>query len=162
MATDFFTIDPGVSSMKKVMKRIDKAIKNANEYALEKTAIDMLNWFNNGSPNEPATPPIRHGVLRGSSSAFVGNKLVGVNPEKITPGGNEKQTPNKSVSGSNAQRIRLGWNTDYATRMHEETYNLGPISAATGTSGPKWAEKHINADGALIAETIGKFMEQKL
>ena len=57
--------------------------------ALEKAAIQWLNWANNGSANSSLKPPIRWGILRGSSSAFVGSKMVLTYNQPISKGADD-------------------------------------------------------------------------
>ncbi|MEJ2248040.1 MAG: hypothetical protein P8Y70_00085 [Candidatus Lokiarchaeota archaeon] len=122
--------------------------------AQTKAAIQFLNWCNNGSDKESAKPPIRWGVLRGSSSGFVGNNFVQSYPQSIKPGADERPTPANSYNGKD-KVITVCWNTEYATKMHETRYNLGKYSAQDGNAGPKWLEKHLKRDREDLMKMIG-------
>lgn len=120
----------------------------------------MLTWMNNGSSNESRKPPIRWGVLRGSSTVFIGNKLVETYKSQIKPGAPDKPTPAKSHSAP-PLNLTWVWNTDYATRMHEWTGNWGPFTQQDGDAGNKWVEKHLEADrNALIEMTKTEFQKE--
>jgi len=58
------------------LKRLQRKSPKAFDRAQRKAAVQFLNWANNGSKNSAKKPPIRWGVLRGSSSAFIGTQLV--------------------------------------------------------------------------------------
>ena len=68
--------------------------------AMKRGAIQLLTWCNTGSPRESRKPPIRFGVLRGSSSAFVGSDLVEVFKQSIQPGAIETPEPAMSHSAN--------------------------------------------------------------
>lgn len=136
--------------------------------ALEKTALQWLTWCNNGSPTEPATPPIRWGVLRGSSSVFVADKMVSVYDEPVKMGANEVPDPARSYNGEKGV-ITIVYNTVYAFKMHEERgktwHNLGVYSAQAANATDKWLEKHIANDGKplfdMLARLIGNILNEK-
>jgi hypothetical protein len=137
-----------------LIKKSPNAFKNAQK----KGAIQFLNWANNGSAKETRKPPIRWGVLRGSSSAFVGSELVQTYDIPIMAGADERPTPAQSHNAKDDQMTWV-WNTDYATKMHETNYKPGPFTAQDGNAGPKWLEKHLNADKDDLMKVIG--MEYK-
>lgn len=139
------------SALKKLQEKSPIAFKKA----MQKGAIQFLTWANTGSAKESRKPPIRWGVLRGSSSAFVGNDLVKIFPQVIKTGANERPTPAESYGGARDLVITWVWNTDYAARMHETKYNLGPFSKQDGNAGPKWLEKHIRSDKQDLYSVIG-------
>ena len=111
--------------------RLRKKSKLAFNKAQKKAGIQFLTWCNAGSPNDSSTPPIRWGILRGSSSVFVDNELVYIYPQTITSGSNETISPARSYDGKDGS-ITIVYNTDYAFKMHEERgkswENLGPFS----------------------------------
>ena len=77
-------------------------------------------------------------------------------PESIRP------IANKSYNGQ-PTTLTAGWNTPYATRMHEN-YPADPKDAPHSKNDPgaggKWLENHIDADKKdlmkVIAHTFGK------
>lgn len=123
--------------------------------AMKKGAVQFLNWANLGSINSPKKPPIRFGVLRGSSSAFVGSELVKKFEQVIRSGGNEIPTPATSHTAPNTT-ITFAWNTDYAAKMHEWRGGWGPFTIQDGSAGNKWLEEHLQADADDLMEVIGK------
>lgn len=133
--------------------------------AKEKMGVQMLTWMNAGSPNESATPPIRWGVLRGSSTVFVGGSLVGIYPQKIHTGAGEEITPATSYDGKK-EVVTVVWNTNYAYKMHEERgkkwQDLGPFSAQSGNATDKWVEKHLNADKESLYELMATIIRKEL
>lgn len=120
--------------------------------AMEKAAIQFLAWCNNGSPKEPRKPPIRWGVLRGSSSAFVGKKLVSIF-QINTSGAIEAPTPAQSFNAAPTTATWV-WNTDYATRMHEWRGSWGRFTLQDGNAGNKWLEKHLQKDRNDLMDLI--------
>jgi len=130
--------------IKELMRKSPAAL----EAAMEKAGLEFLNWSNNGSTREPRKPPIRRGFLRGSSSAFLGSKLIGV-----YSGGDNKDV-NRAYSEKDFV-LTWGWNSVYATRMHEGVYEPGPMSQQDGDAGRKWAELHIDADRDALLTMIG-------
>ena len=121
------------------LRKLAKAGPEAFQKAMEKAALQFLNWANNGSANSAKKPPIRWGVLRGSSSAFVGDKHVG-NYEQEANG-----TPIQSYRGKKNTMTWI-WNTDYAKKMHEWQGGWGPYTTQDGDAGNKWLEEHLKAD----------------
>ena len=144
MSFKLFTED-----MERRLRKLEKESPAAFQKALEIAAIQFLDWANEGSVKESRKPPIRRGFLRGSSSAFVGDKLVSVYSKAA------KGNPNENFNGGKLN-ITWGWNTAYATRMHETDYNPGPYSQQDGDAGNKWLEKHLKADRDLLMEVIAE------
>lgn len=143
---------------KQMERRLSKlALDSPKEFekALEKASLQFLTWCNNGSTKETRKPPIAKGFLRGSSSAFVGNKLVGVFQ------GQDNSMANKSHSAPTGQAT-FGWNAEYATKMHETEYALGSVSEQDGDAGNKWLEKHLQADKEDFMALITKFVKEGL
>jgi len=122
--------------------------------AKAKVGLQLLNWIVNGSSKEPTIPPIKTGILRGSGSAFVGSELVGDSKGLIGRG-----DPNKSFSG-NPNTVTVGFNTSYATRMHEEEWNPGPVSRQSGNVGNKFIKKHLAADGKNLTKLYAMFTKR--
>lgn len=141
-------------NMVKAKKISDKAFIEGQS----KAAIQMLTWMANGSIATQKAPPIREGILASSGSVFYKNKLLGVSPDRT--GG--KATPNRDY---NSKNITWGFNTAYATRMHEDkTLKPGPYSQANSNRHPgnEWAREHLNLDKnnytALVAKFAGKYL----
>lgn len=145
------------SALKKLQQKSPQAFKKAQI----KGAIQFLNWANNGSANESRKPPIRWGVLRGSSSAFVGNHLVQIYPQTIKSGASEFPSPARSCSAADTT-ITWVWNTEYAARMHETKYILGVYSVQDGNAGPKWLERHLKADKQDLMKMIGMEFKKEI
>jgi hypothetical protein len=122
------------------------------QIALAQVAVQMMTWMNTGSPNEPLKPPIRFGTLRGSASAFVGSKLIGVAPAE-----GEAPTPATSFT-ANGNTITVVYNTKYAAKMHEWKGGWGPYTTQDGSAGAKWIEKHIAADAPLAMQGIAEIL----
>jgi len=138
-----------LAPLKKMIKKDPDNWKKAAKIG----AIQFLTWANTGSSKDPSKPPIRFGVLRGSSSAFVGNELVSVFQQDIKPGGKERPTPNKQHTAP-VSTITWGWNTAYAAKMHEWKGNWGPFTTQDGSAGAKWIEKHIASDKDTLFKVI--------
>jgi len=118
-------------------------------------AAAWLNWANMGSKNESRKPPIKWGVLRGSSSAFVGKELVMIFPAELLSGAQGKATPAKAFSGKELM-ITWVWNTEYGAKMHEWNGGWGDATERDTDAGNKWAEKHLLKDKNDLIEVIGK------
>lgn len=124
-----------------------------------KAAIQMLDWMSSGSPGSPSKPPIRTGVLASSGSVFYNNRYLGASPS-VSKGG--APTPNKSYSGKG---ITWGFNTSYATRMHEDKgLRPGPFSSADPERHPgnQWLTAHLKGDKNNYTKLIAEFMKAKL
>ena len=127
-------------------------------------AVAFLNWANLGSKNESRKPPIKWGVLRASSSAFVGNELVLIFPGKILSGSeggrfntNKSVIPTPALSYNGKELvITWVWNTDYAAKMHEWSGGWGKATERDQDAGNKWLEKHLQKDKNDLIEVIGK------
>jgi len=122
---------------------------------MEEGAIAFLNWANLGSKTCTRKPPIRWGVLRGSSSAFVGNKLVIIFPGIITPGAPEGITPARSYGGKQSV-ITWGWNTEYARKMHAHTGGWGSVTRQDMDAGNQWLLMHLQKDKDDLMKVIAK------
>ena len=136
-----------LKGLHKLMKQSPKAFNKS----LAVAGLQFLNWANNRSKNESAKPPIRFGVLRGSSSVFVGNKLIGIQPQNVKEHG--IPTPAKSYNGR-TDTMTVVWNTDYAKKMHEWKGNWSKYTIQDSNAGNKWLEKHISKDRTDIFKLI--------
>lgn len=137
------------------LRRLAKKSPKAFEKAMEVGAVQFINWANTGSRFESRTPPIRWGVLRGSSSAFLGNRLILIFPQRILPGSDEEPTPATSHTAP-PLTITWVWNTDYATKMHEWKGSWGKFTQQAGNAGNKWLELHLKNDRNALMEAIGR------
>ena len=135
------------------LKRLQRKSPEIFRKAMEKGAIQFLTGANTGTKMESKTPPIRWGVLRGSSSAFVGNKLVTIFAINIKSGALEAPTPARSHSALDLV-ITWVWNTDYAKKMHEWMGGWGKFTIQAGNAGNKWLEKHLRRDRDALMDVI--------
>lgn len=137
------------------LDRLIKKSPSAFKKAQKEGALAFLNWANNGSAKTSRKPPIRWGVLRGSSSVFVGSELVSVYPQIVKPGGGETISPAKSHTAPTTQTTWV-WNTDYAKKMHDYkgTLKNNPIDP-DGVAGNQWLLMHLRADRDDFMKAIG-------
>ncbi len=136
--------------LKTLARKSPKAFKKASK----KGAIVFLGWANNGSVSSSKKPPIRWGVLRGSSSAFVGSEMVEMFDISIKAGATERPTPARSHSAP-PTTITWVWNTNYAAKMHEWMGGWGEFTRRDGDAGNKWLEEHLRTDEKALMEVIG-------
>ena len=137
---------------------IKKVSKKAIVGSQKKAAIQMLDWMSSGSTGSAKAPPIRTGVLASSGSVFYKNKLLKVSPDVSSGLG----TPNKEF---NAKNISWGFDTDYATRMHEDkNLNPGPVSQTNPNRHPgnQWVLEHLKKDKDNYTKLIALFMQKEL
>ena len=133
--------------------------EGADLKAKTEVALSLLKFVLAGSSKEAVVPPIMFGVLRGSGSVFVGNKLIGDSKAFGRDG-----RPNTSYSAKPNQ-ITIGFNTAYAARMHEhlapygspdrivgKVLQPGPTSQQSGDTGGKYLERHLQADGETLVK----------
>ena len=141
------------------LKRLQRKSPEKFRKAMEKGVIAFINWCNLGSGTCTRKPPIRWGVLRGSSSGFVGSKLVFTYPQIITPGGLEKPTPAISHSAKGTV-MTFAWNTDYAYKMHEWGKNpnegWGEKTKQDLDAGNQWLLMHLQKDRNDLMKVIAK------
>ena len=123
--------------------------------------IQLLTWANTGSKNTSATPPIRWGVLRGSSSVLLGGKLVKIFNISIAPEATEEPTPATSHTADNTT-LTFVWNTDYALDMHEWTGGWGEATIRANNAGAKWLEKHLDKDRNDLMRVIATETKKKM
>lgn len=141
------TLTPGLKRYFKVAG-IGRKSTGVHLKALTKTGLTAINFIVNGSPSEPVVPPILHGILRASGSVFVGSKFVG--------GNNLAPSPGSRSARSHSEKdgiITVGFNTAYATYLHETDWNPGPVSEQSGDVGNKFVEKHLSADKEVYMKT---------
>ena len=127
------------------LKRLAKESPEKFNKAMKKGAIQFLTWANTGSAKSSKKPPIRWGVLRGSSSAFVGGELVATQEQTIKAGSPDRPEPVRLYSGDDLVATFI-WNTPYAARMHEWMGDWGEFTTQDGDAGSKWLEEHLKQD----------------
>lgn len=137
-------------NLSKGLKKFVASNPKVQEEALIKAGLQLINWIVNGSPKESIVPPVLTGALRGSGSVFVGSKFISATPDESGKG-----TPNNSYSGA-PNTITVGFNTAYAAKLHEESFNPGPRSKQSGNVGNKYIRKHLQADRDLLFAFIAK------
>jgi len=143
--------------LKEYMRRAGIGKKEGADFRARKAvATQLITWMVMGSPNETVVPPILTGFLRGSGSAFVGS--VCVFDTRGLAGG--KGTPNKSHSEPGLG-VAVGFNTAYAAKLHETTWNPGPRSKDSGNVGNKFVEKHLAADGKHAMELYAAIFKKE-
>ncbi len=140
------------SALEKFAKQSPKAFTKAQE----KASLQLLTWMNTGSfgTSESRKPPIRYGVLRGSSSAFVGSQKVGDFKINVKAGSKEQISPASSYAAPGGTTT-IVYNTDYAAKMHEWGGPWGEFTEQDGDAGAKWVEKHLQADKDLFIKILG-------
>ena len=139
------------------LKGMAKHNEKAMNEAVEKASIQMLDWMASGSKNCHLIPPRLTGVLASSGSVFFKNKLIALSPDMTTEG---QATPNKNHSG---KYVTWGFNTDYATEMHEATnYSPGHISSRLPGSYPGnfWVREHLIKDKKDYFDLIQIFLNK--
>lgn len=143
------------------LKKLEKESPEIFQKAQEKAGLQFLTWCNTGSTNTSKKPPIRYGVLRGSSTVFVGNKLVSIYEIPIRSGSKESPSPLRSYSGKPGT-ITIVYNTDYAHRMHEHRGGWGQYTLQDHDAGAKWLEEHLEKDRNDLMELIAEFVKGEL
>lgn len=141
--------DKMTAGMKRYFKKvgIGKTSSGADKKARTVMGLQLINFIINGSSAEGVVPPILHGILRASGSVFVGSEFVGGN--NLWPVNDGTATPNTSYSAAEGV-VTVGFNTAYATRMHETDWKPGTRSEQSGDTGNKFVEKHLKADGKVL------------
>lgn len=143
------------------LKKLAKQSPKMFSKAMEVGGIQFLTWANTGTGKTPKKPPIRYGVLRGSSSVFVGNKLVTIYQQSISPGADEAPSPATSHQAP-MHTMTAVWNTNYAVIMHEHKGNWGPITSQDTNAGSKWVEENLKANKDLLMEVIAKNFKKRI
>jgi len=143
----------------KKMKKFARQDPKRWKEALEKAAVQFLTWANTGQGNSSKKPPIKLGVLRGSSYAFVGTKIVGTGGGSIEPPGQKTMPPTNP--DSDPMNVTWVWDTEYAHKMHEWDGGWGEMTLQDGDAGNKWLEEHLKSDRELFTDVITKFYKKK-
>ena len=78
-----------MAPLKKLIRKDPKNWKEAEKIG----GIQFQTWTNTGTGVSSKKPPIRFGVLRGSSSVFVANELVQIFKQNIDSEATESPTP---------------------------------------------------------------------
>jgi len=141
-----------LSELKKFAKKSSKVFTKAQK----KASLQLLTWMNTGSGGTPESrkPPIRWGILRGSSSAFVGDQKVGDFRINVKPGSKEQISPATSYVAPPGTTT-IVYNTAYAAKMHELPGPWGEFTEQDGDAGAKWIERHLQTDKDLFMKVIG-------
>lgn len=150
-----FKLGTNFKEVERNIKKLARKSPAAFEKAMAIAGLTFLDWANNGSSRESRKPPIKWGFLRGSSSVFLGNKLLGA----------YEQEDNREANRSHSEKpftLTWGWNAEYATNMHETDYQPGEHSERDGDAGNKWLEKHIRADRDALMEMTAKTVKKEL
>lgn len=143
--------------------RLQKKSPRDFEAALAVAAIQFLTWANTGTGGKSSKkPPIRFGVLRGSSSAFVNGKLIEVFKQPILAGAEDAPTPATSGGKKETGTTTWVWNTDYAAKMHEWLGGWGKFTQQDGDAGNKWLEDHLKADSKMWLDVVGRELKKRL
>ena len=132
-----------------------EAFKEADEKARIKTGIQLINNIVNGEGGDTIRPPIDTGTLWGSGSVFLGSQNIYITPPK-----NGLGSPNTSHSGKKGV-ITIGFNTEYATKMHNEDWNPGPISRQAGGVGKHYVIKHLASDRNELMTLYATFVKKE-
>lgn len=162
------TLDSGFKAyLKKAgavgQRNVDKS--TADFKAKAAMGLQLLNFCVNGSSKERVKPPIRWGILRASGSVFADGVLLGDTKALSADG-----KPATDYSSCPPSCVAVGFNTSYASRLHESdawTPGGDPPSeqamrnpAMLENVGNKWVEKHLIADKeTLLALYAAKLKE---
>ena len=144
------------------LKRFKRVSTKALSDGLEKAGISMLDWMASGGPKSESAPPIRRGILAASGSVFVGNKLIKTTADQPVSGGQSQA--NKSYSGK-AGQLTFGFNTVYATRMHEDdSLNPGKFSSDSKNRAPGngWVREHLKLEKDELMKVLAAFVDKAL
>ena len=130
--------------LKKFFNKIDPKARGKGLVAL---GLQLINNTVQGSPRESVRAPIWKGRLRGSGSVFVGSKKVG---DTLFLG--ESGTLAQAHAENNFNVVTVGFNTEYAARVHERLKPAGD-----------WIPGGKSGKGASISADVGgKFLERHL
>lgn len=149
----------------KLEKSLDKLRKQSPKMfnlAQRAGALQFLTWSNTGTGRVSAKPPIKWGVLRGSSSAFVGSFLVKINAQAILSGATERPTPAREYSQSNPNVMTWVWNTAYAAKLHEHAGGWGERTTRDGDAGAGWVTKNLRGNKDDLMKFIAKNFENRM
>jgi hypothetical protein len=130
----------------------EKIIPECAEVGMGRAALQLMNDAIMTVP----TVPLREGWLRGSGSAFVNNKLIGLSSEKHGKAGKANTV---SVESMNSDDIvgMVGFNTPYAARIHE---GIG-FKFREPSSGPKYLESKLMSNGETYFKIIAQAIKDK-
>ena len=137
---------------------IGKTSAGADKKGKTAMGLQLINFIINGSSAEGVTPPILYGILRASGSVFVGSEFVGGN--NLWPVTEGEATPNTSYSSSD-DNVTIGFNTAYATKLHETDWIPGQTSEQSGDTGNKFVEKHLKSDGKVLLGLYSDIIKQE-
>jgi hypothetical protein len=139
---------------KGIKRYFDHTNKVIQTTAGPKVGLQLINNIVNGSPQEPVTPPIKTGALRGSGSVFIGDRLI-----KTTEDISGEGTPATSHSAKKSV-ITVVFNKPYAAKWHENSFNPGPVSLQSGNVGNKYIEKHLQHDGPELMKFLAVLIKK--
>lgn len=156
-AVEFTVENTLTAGLKKFKRKLALEKTGGVDFGIKRDiGLQLINWIVNGSAKSDRTPPVKHGILRGSGSVFVGGHFVG-----DTRAGYPEGTPNTSYSGP-MDLITIGFNTSYAVYMHEKNWNPGPVSSQSGDTGNKFVEMHLKADGKDLLGLYARFFKSRM
>ncbi len=138
------------------LKRWQTSYAAAARIGLGQAAAQVLN----DSVMEPPTVPIDTGTLRGSGSFFVDGKLGGTTEDQAAGQPNAQPTPAISDDFKPAPGkivARMGYNTPYAARVHEE-----PMQFQDPDAGNKYLESKLREHGREYIETAAQIAKQRM
>lgn len=163
------TLSPGLNEFFKksgISGKMNRDQSTADFKARQTVGIQLLNWSLNGSSNDSTVPPIQYGVLRGSGSVFVDGVFVGDSKANYSNG-----KPNKAYTANKPGDVTIGFNTEYAARLHETTWTPGGVHPSKQARnnpdmladvGNKWVEKHLKADGDNLVKLYGVIWSKEM
>lgn len=149
------TLKPGTKKFYTAVLAGGKVDKEAKKAVAEL----MLDNTVNGSANVSIKAPILTGRLRASASVFVGSILIKTSAGMPVSEG--RATPNKGFSAPNSV-ITIGFNTPYAARWHENSFNPGPVSVTMGPVGNKYLEQHLKGDAKSWTKSYAQKVKEGL
>lgn len=152
-------ISVSTSAVTRSLKKVQRKSPEIFDKALAVGALQLLTWSNTGTGRTSKKPPIRTGVLRGSSSVFVGKRLISIYPQAAN--GSEYPTPARTHSGEKTT-ITIVWNTDYAAKMHEWKGGWGKFTIQDQDAGNKWATENLKANRNDLMKVIAAEAKKRM
>lgn len=144
-----FKID--LRSFNKNHRRLARGFPKLFKRARSAADVQMITWMNEGSIKEPGKPPILTGALRGSATAFTGDRRVKSFGGEFSPLMNDVRGEDQST---------FVYNAPYATKMHETwTPPGGPFSRQDKDVTAQWITKHLKKDKQIYVKVIASFMK---